>query len=59
MERAVLIAGLYDLQHSTNAKQVINDYVGLVRIFGEDESAPFVKANLENMSKDIAANSDV
>ncbi len=51
--KAIFISAMYDLRNKESKKQIISDYVGIAKIFGEDESANFIHANLDQLEKKI------
>ncbi|USO00599.1 MAG: hypothetical protein H6845_02175 [Alphaproteobacteria bacterium] len=51
--KAIMIAGAFDILHakSESRKKIIQDYVAIARIFGEDDSTPFIHANLDKLTE--------
>ncbi|QEK38073.1 hypothetical protein FZC35_01645 [Candidatus Cytomitobacter indipagum] len=47
--KSLLICGSFDLSNCENKKQVVDHYISIARIFGEEESIAFLHSNLENV----------
>ncbi|QEK38462.1 transcription antitermination factor NusB [Candidatus Cytomitobacter primus] len=47
--QAIFLSAAYELSIDSRKKQIISEYIGLAKIFGEDESANFIHANLDQL----------